>query len=353
MSHDEYASTKVSLQDQWEAILKADGEDRARNAESDPYVESGTKFDWFNRAESYDDIDARLDQQAFEINDTRQAANSERKRARELLASGDRAGADYAHAFARELNAQANSNLRRVLRNGRLFSERFARAAEEARWAEVAADLAAAVRSPDADHALKVACTQCLREIAPAFLGDAASEFDSRWLAKRAEIPLRTAQELVSDANRLEGCIAALMIDTEFGSRKALQALADETPLKQREIANSVRAYLPRYLVQHGIVSEKRKRKGSISVAELRALTFIGRNEEAGWTYLTALPSAAERTEWLGRQIEFRERQLEIDQRRSERTNGIIRQIKADQKNKIGSRQRGAKTLAAQEKDAA
>ncbi|MGY4570808.1 hypothetical protein [Bradyrhizobium sp. USDA 3256] len=352
MNHDTHASSNVSLQDQWEAILKADSENRARIAEADPYVEGGTKFDWFNRAESYDDIDARLDRQAFEINDTRRAANSERKRARELLASGNAAEAEYAHAFARELNAQANSNLRRVLRNGRLFSERFARAAEECRWSEVADDLAAAIKSPDADHALKVACTQCLREIAPAFLSDNASAFDSHWLTKRVGVPLRTAQELLSDANRLEGCIAALMIDTEFGSRKALQAIAEENPSKQREIANGVRAYLPQYLLQHGIAVEKRKRKGSISVTELKALAFIGRNEETGWAYLTALPTV-ERTEWLGRQIEFRERQLEVDQRRSERTNGIIRQIKADQKNKISSRQRGAKTLAAREKDAA
>ena len=54
-------------------------------AEVDPYVHGGPKIDWFNRSESYDDIDARLDRQALEISDTRRAAQAERKRAQKLL----------------------------------------------------------------------------------------------------------------------------------------------------------------------------------------------------------------------------------------------------------------------------
>ncbi|MCK1611031.1 MULTISPECIES: hypothetical protein [unclassified Bradyrhizobium] len=320
-------------------------------ADTDPYVDSG-KVDWFNRSESYDDIDARLDQQALEVSDTRQAANDERKRAQELLAAGNSIEADCALASARQLDAQANSNVRRVLQNRRLFSERFTRMAEEGRWAEVASDLVAAIKSPEADHALRVACTQCLREIAPSFLGDTAIRFDARWLADRAGIPLRTAQELMSDANRIEAGIAALFIDTELGSRKALQEFASEAPSTQRARASTVQAHLTQHLLACGMATEKRKRTGSVSVTELRALAYIGRNDETGWAHLLAL-SPAHRTEWLGQMIEARERQTAIEERRSERMNRALRQIKSDLKNKRGSRQRASENSAASGKDAA
>lgn len=102
----------------------------------------------------------------------------------------------------------------------------------------------------------------------------------------------------------------------------------------------------------HGMAAEKRSRIGSMSVTELRALAFIGRNEETGWTHLLVL-SPVQRTEWLGRMIEAKERQIEIDARRSARMNRTLRQIKVDQANKLCSRQRNAKKHATYDRDAA
>lgn len=198
----------------------------------------------------------------------------------------------------RELRALVAESTRKKLNVHELYSGKFADAVKWANWADAFAHLRAGIRDDKADHALKVACVKAAIEIASLCGTDDGTDFDARWLAKIADIPLRTAQDLLTSAHALESGIAALLVGTEHGGRKGMRALAAMTPARRRKAVEALREHLTLHLLEFAAKREKARRTRSISLSELDALTAIGMNDRTGWAALTE-QSVKDGKRWL------------------------------------------------------
>jgi hypothetical protein len=197
-----------------------------------------------------------------------------------------------------ELRALMAESTRRTLDVHELYSGKFADAVKWGTWPEAFAHLRAGIRDDKADHALKVACVKAAIEIASLCGADDGTDFDARWLAKIADIPLRTAQDLLTSAHALESGIAALLVGTEHGGRKGVRALAKLTPARRRKAVEALREHLTLHLLEFAAKREKARRTRNISISELDALTAIGLNNRTGWAALTE-QSVSDGKKWL------------------------------------------------------
>lgn len=261
-------------------------------------------FEYFEAQQNDEEkVVARLKANAVELDDIRRAAQRDEERAKTLRASGAHERADEAERHAFELRQLAATTARHVLRVHEIFGEAFAHAFNSERWHVARAHLVDAIKSADADYALKVSCAKALAEVA-AFTGDdGGSSFDGAWLSKAAGIPLRTAQDLTASARALDSGVAAILTGTEHGSREAVRKLIDMTPARRRDAIHAVRACVTSYLLKHAIGKEKARRTRNVSITELRALTLIGCNNEDGWKRLISLDNEAGNT-WLAGELD-------------------------------------------------
>jgi hypothetical protein len=230
---------------------------------------------------------------------------------------------------ARELRQLAAFTARNTFRVHALFSEAFAHAVNGGNWHIAQAHLIDAIRSDEADFALKVASTRALAEIAT-FAGDTGSDFDGRWLSELAGIPPTTARDLITAAHAVESGVAVILTGTEHGGRKAFLEIVEMTPARRRAVVTAVKTCLTRYLLENAIEKERKQRARNISIAELNALTLIGCNNPEGWHKLTTL-GIDEGTEWLAAAVDeaLRKRVL------SERTEARAAQTLSDLKKRL------------------
>jgi hypothetical protein len=199
----------------------------------------------------------------------------------------------------RELKALVAESTRKKLDVHAIYRGEFADAVKWGNWAEAFAHLRAGIRDDKAaDHALKVACVKAAIEIASLCGADDGTDFDARWLVKIADIPLRTAQDLLTSAHALESGIASMLVGTEDGGRKGVRALAAMTPARRRKAVEALREHLTLHLLEFAAKREKARRTRSISISELDALTAIGMNDRTGWVALTEL-SVSDGKKWL------------------------------------------------------
>jgi len=198
---------------------------------------------------------------------------------------------------SRELRQLAAFTARNTFRIHALFSEAFAHAVNGGNWHIAQAHLIDAIKSDEADFALKVASTRALAEIAT-FAGDTGSDFDGRWLSELTGIPSSTARELIAAAHAVESGVAVILTGTEHGGRKAFLEIVEMTPARRRAVVTAVKTCLTRYLLENAIEKERKQRSRNISIAELNALTLIGCNNPDGWHKLTTL-GIDEGNEWL------------------------------------------------------
>jgi tetratricopeptide (TPR) repeat protein len=272
-----------------------------------------------------DDDDREVSRDSVE--DMREAAKRDEERAKVLLAQGKRERAKEALKQAHELRELADDKAHNVLRTHELFSEAFSLAVEAGHWHIAQAHLIDAVKSDEADYALKVASVKALAEIAT-FAGDTGADFDGRWLAGLAGIPLRSAQDLIASARDIESGVAVILTGTEHGSRKAVRKLADMTPARRREAVAAVKQCLTRYLLENAIAKERKQRARNISISELRALAFIGCNNEEGWHKLTTL-SIDEGNAWLAAAVDETLRKRVLSERTEERAKQTLSDLKS------------------------
>jgi hypothetical protein len=198
----------------------------------------------------------------------------------------------------RELKSLVAERTRKTLSVHELYSGKLADAVKWGNWPEAFAHLRAGIRDDKADHALKVACVKAAIEIASLCGADDGTDFDARWLAKIADIPLRTAQDLLTSAHALESGIASMLVGTEDGGRKGVRALAAMTPARRRKAVEALREHLTLSLLEFAAKREKARRTRSVSLSELDALTAIGLNNRTGWAALTEL-SVSDGKRWL------------------------------------------------------
>jgi hypothetical protein len=198
----------------------------------------------------------------------------------------------------RELRALVAESTRKKLDVHAIYRGKLADAVKWGNWAEAFAHLRAGIRDNNADHALKVACVKAAIEIASLCGADDGTDFDGGWLAKIADIPLRTAQDLLTSAHALESGIASMLVGTEDGGRKGVRALAAMTPARRRKAVEALREHLTLHLLEFAAKREKARRTRSVSLSELDALTAIGMNDRTGWTALTRL-SVSDGKKWL------------------------------------------------------
>lgn len=187
----------------------------------------------------------------------------------------------------RELRALVAERTRKKLDVHAIYRGKLADAVKWGNWPEAFAHLRAGIRDDRADHALKVACVKAAIEIASLCGADDGTDFDGAWLAKIADIPLRTAQDLLTSAHALESGIASMLVGTEDGGRKGVRALAAMTPARRRKAVEALREHLTLHLLEFAAKREKARRTRSISLSELDALTAIGMNDRTGWKALT------------------------------------------------------------------
>lgn len=250
-----------------------------------------------------DDLDDRIRQNALEVDDIRRAAKRDEERSNRFRENGENERADEALRHAHELRQLAASTVRQVFRVHDLFSEAFTHAVNGGHWHVAQAHLIDAIRSSDADYALKVACAKALSEIVTFLPGDNGAAFDCHWLAELAGIPIRTAQDLVASARSLGSGVATILTGTEHGSRKAVREFIEMTPARQRELLKMFRSHVTRFVLEHEIKSEKRRRSRSLSITELRALTLIHLNNEEGWGLVLSLDTHAANA-WLAAEMD-------------------------------------------------
>lgn len=299
---------RAARADEATKLLEANGCDEHGRKLDEGKSDDGAKcFDYFEapRNHSIDEeaVADRLKFNVVELDDIRQAAQRDEQRAKALRASGAHERADEAERHAFELRQLAATTARHVLRVHEIFGEAFAHAANNERWHIARAHLVDAIKSADADYALKVSCAKALAEVA-AFTGDDnGTLFDGAWLSAAAGIPLRTAQDLTASARALDSGVAAILTGTEHGSREAVRELIDMTPARQRATINAVRACVTSYLLKHAIGKEKARRSRNLSITELRALMLIGCNNEEGWKRLISLDTDAGNA-WLASEVD-------------------------------------------------
>jgi hypothetical protein len=258
------------------------------------------------------------------VEDIMQAAERTEALAAAYIAQGERA--EEYKRDARELRQLAEFTARNTFRIHALFSEAFAHAVSGGHWHIAQAHLIDAVKSDEADYALKVASTKALAEIAT-FAGDTGSDFDGRWLAELAGIPLRTGQDLVASARDIESGVAVILVGTEHSGRKAFLEIVEMTPARRREVVTAVKRCLTRYLLENAIEKERKQRARNISLAELRALALIGCNDEDGWQKLTTL-SVDEGNEWLAAAVDEALRKRVLSERTEERASQTLSELK-------------------------
>lgn len=227
---------------------------------------------------------------------------------------------------ARELRQLAAFTARNTFRIHALFSEAFAHAVNGGNWHIAQAHLIDAIKSDEADFALKVASTRALAEIAT-FAGDTGSDFDGRWLSELAGIPPTTARDLITAAHAVESGVAVILTGTEHGGRKAFLEIAEMTPARRREVVTAVKTCLTRYLLENAVEKERKKRTRNLSPTELRALDLIGCNNEDGWHKLTTL-SIDEGNEWLAAAVDEALRKRVLSERTEARASQTLSDLK-------------------------
>ncbi|MDX2277913.1 MAG: hypothetical protein NW206_20885 [Hyphomonadaceae bacterium] len=249
---------------------------------------------------------------AIEIDDIRQAAERDEARAKLLRAKGEHERAKEAERDALELRQLVAVTARRILQVHELFSATFFHAVAGEHWAVAQAHLIDAIRSNEADYALKLSCAKALSEIAQYLPGGTGVEFDGKWLAELTGIPLRTAQDYIASARNLESGVAAIITGTDYGDRAGVRNLVAMTPAKRYEVVHGyISNHLTKYLVAHSITKEKRRRSRNFSITEIRALSVIGLNNEQGWAELLSRDNDAG-TAWLAAELDAK---LEKDDR--------------------------------------
>jgi hypothetical protein len=231
---------------------------------------------------------------------TREAARSVAFRA-----TGQNERADEAMQHAVELHALAKKSVvRRTLKTDAITgSDDFGNAVLRGDFYAAREQLVAAVKSDDGDHALKSACGRALIEIASLVGDDTGEDFNGAWLARVADIPLRTAQDLIQSANALDSGLASILIGTEHGGRKAFRKIAAMTPTRRREAMATLKECLTLHLIEFAGKREKSKHSRSICKSELKVLSRVGLNNEEGWDTLTEL-SAKDGKKWLATMVD-------------------------------------------------
>jgi hypothetical protein len=219
--------------------------------------------------------------------DVAQIAEREAVRAAALRSNGQHERADEALRHAYVLRALAKKSVVREAIKTHDYRNKFANAIE---WGDLPAakgHLLAALKDSKSDHAMQAACAKALIEIAPFVGTDTGEDFNGAWLAKLADLPLRTAQDLIESANALESGFETLLIGTEHGGRMAFRKMAALSPTKRREAMTALKECLSLHLLEFAARREKATRTRSVSVSELKALSAIGLNNPEGWTALT------------------------------------------------------------------
>jgi hypothetical protein len=150
------------------------------------------------------------------------------------------------------------------------------------------------IRDAEAPYALRVACITATVEIAP----DDGSDYNGEWLAKIADIPLRTAQDLISSSRSLIEGLASELVGTADETRKGVRAIGAMTPEAQSLVIKAVRAFRTQRLLERAGKREKARRVRGISLSELRLLAPIGLCNEEGWAAMTEL-APQEAKAWL------------------------------------------------------
>lgn len=227
---------------------------------------------------------------------------------------------------AKELRQLAAFTARNTFRIHTLFSEAFAHAVNGGNWHIAQAHLIDAIKSDEADFALKIASTRALAEIAT-FAGDTGVDFDGRWLSDLADIPSSTARELITAAHAVESGVAVILTGTEHGGRKAFLEIVDMTPARRRAVVTAVKTCLTRYLLENAIERERKQRARNISIAELNALTLIGCNNPDGWHKLTTLSIDAG-NEWLAAAVDEALRKRVLSERTELRATQTLSDLK-------------------------
>lgn len=261
------------------------------------------------------------------VEDIEQAAERSKALAAMYKSQGNYERAKEYKRDARELRQLAEFTARNTFRIHALFSEAFAHAVNGGHWHIAQAHLIDAVKSDEADYALKVASTKALAEIAT-FAGDTGAAFDGRWLADLAGIPLRSAQDLIASARDIESGVAVILVGTEHGTRKAVRELAEMTPARRREAVAAVKACLTKYILENAIEKERKQRTRNISPTELRALDVIGCNNEEGWKKLTTL-SIDEGNAWLAAAVDEALKKRVLSERTEERAEQTLSDLKS------------------------
>jgi hypothetical protein len=236
-----------------------------------------------------DDAREEISNAIDEADDVAQIAEREAVRAAALQAEGQHERAEEALRHAHVLRALAKKSVIREAIKTHDYRDKFANAIE---WGDLPAGnghLLAALKDAKSDHAMQAACAKALIEIAPFVGTDTGEDFNGAWLAKLADLPLRTAQDLIESANALESGFETLLIGTEHGTRKAFRKISAMSSTRRREAMTALKECLTLHLLEFAARREKATRTRSISLSELKALSAIGLNNPEGWAALTEL----------------------------------------------------------------
>lgn len=287
-------------------------------------------------APHFTDIAGQLDEPSSDsISDMEAAAAREFERAQRLIAGEQKDYFEYQSAIARgkELQALARNTQRQVIQNHNLFGNRFEAALARNDIESAEAQLIEALGSEHADYALQVACVRALIELQSLYPDqDSESPFDGKWLAARAGLQSWTAQRLVNDARRVESGVAALLTGTPWGKRKELRDLLDAAPSRQREIVKAVGACVTKYVLEHEIkMQAKRRRK--LSLTELNVLDFIGLNVGAIREALAEM-EIGKAIDWLAAKLDDFVKRMEVSKRRERRTAEQIKTMQSELKSR-------------------
>ncbi|CCD99986.1 hypothetical protein [Bradyrhizobium sp. STM 3809] len=291
-----------------DAILAAGGSDengRLRDEPKDEYYpgDEVRHRDFFGRSADTlapDDEEREVFNGYGESTETiNQVAASTEALAAKLSAEGKIERAAEEARNARELRELAKRRLaRKVLNTHAIFDGKLSDAVLYGDWPGTWALLISVIRDNEADHALRVAGVKAAIEIAPLAGADTGEDFDAAWIAKAADIPLRTAQDLMKSANSLESGLATLLVGTEHGGRKAVRQLGAMTPAKRRKAVDALKEHLTLHMLEFAGKREKSKHARSICLSELKVLSRLGLNNPEGWAALTEQSAKAGKA-WL------------------------------------------------------
>jgi hypothetical protein len=246
------------------------------------------------------DDDARCEaRNAIDLDDdVAQIAEREALRAAALRSNGQHERADEAMRHAHVLRELAKKSVVHEATKTHDYRDKIANAVEWGDLSVVNGHLLAALKDDKSDHVMKAACARAIIEIAPFVGTDTGEDFNGAWLAKLADLPLRTAQDLIESANALESGFETLLIDTEHGTRTAFRKISAMSPTKRREAMTALKECLTLHLLEFAAKREKATRTRSVSLSELKALSAIGLNNPEGWAALTE-QSVKDGKRWL------------------------------------------------------